>query len=290
MIQRLKDSLKSRLFYANCRRLETRKKKRLTRLDWPQKFRDDVPPALIVTMEKDVPLLLYSLTSMRRFSEIPPELWIAGDSDACLEKLRTVLPVGQSGLKIFHWKTFSDELRPIEKRFVEVWKESKPWGGYARKFAVALAANRKSNILLSDADVLWKGDFLSELKRHLKSNPPILAGRDYDYSYDREVADALHSRIFSEPPLNCGFLYYSKDILGSTLNESMYAIAQPFAERASTHIEQTIIAQAFQLCGGKFFETKEVATTLEDNFCLKEKVTSLVRHYAGAKHLFWRDA
>ncbi len=290
MIQRLKNSLKYRLFFGYCRSLEAAKKRRLTRLDWQGEFRSDVPPLLIVTMEKDIPLLLYSLKSMRQFTATPPVIWLAGDSDACVEKLKSVVACNTEALKIFHWKTFFDELRPIEKRFVEIWKESKPWGGYARKFAVTVAANRKSAILLSDADVLWKGDFLSHLERMLKSNPAILAGRDYDYSYDRNVAEALRSEIFSAPPLNCGFLYYSRNILPATLDANLYAAAEPFAKNASTHIEQTLIAHAFQKSGGRLFETTEVATTLSDNFSLKEKVTSLVRHYAGAKDLFWRDA
>ncbi len=290
MIQRLINSLKFRLFFGYCRKLESVKKKRLTRLDWSWEFRSDLPPLLMVTMEKDIPLLLYSLRSMRQFTAKPPVIWLAGDSGSCVEKLKSVVSCKTEGLKIFHWKSFFDELQPIEKRFVEVWKESRPWGGYARKFAVTVAANRKSAILLSDADVLWKGDFISRLEQMLKSNPTILAGRDYGYSYDRDVADALRAGIFSAPPLNCGFLYYSRNILPAALDANLYALAEPFAKNASTHIEQTLIAHAFQKSGGRLFETTEVATTLSDNFSLKEKVTCLVRHYAGAKDLFWRDA
>ena len=290
MLQRLKNSLKYRLFFAYCRGLERTKKRQLTKLDWPGKFRDDLPPLVVVTSRKDIPLLLYSLRSLRDAAAAVPEVWLAGDSNESANGLKNAFPEPPKNLKIIHWELFFDELRPAEKRFVETWKNSKPWGGYARKFAVTLAANRKSAVLLSDADVLWKQDFLPRLEQLLGSNPTILAGLDHDYSYDREMAGALRSEIFSAPPLNCGFVYYSRDILGRTLNESVYAVAQSFAARASTHLEQTLIAHAFQMAGGQLFKTEEVAVTLADSFCLKEKVSSAVRHYAGAKVLFWRDA
>lgn len=288
-VNQLASSLKYRLFYGYCGRLERKKKSRLKELDWPDECRDDLPPLLIVTCQGDIPLLLHSLRSLRETQSAVPRLWLVGDSDEARRDLEKLFPAAKN-VRISHWKDFLDALAPTEKKFVETWVKSTPWGGYAKKFAATLGANRESAVLLSDADVLWKRDFIRHLEKMIAANPAILAGHDSAYAYDREVADALRSNIFSAPPLNCGFVYYSLGIFGETLRDPDYAVAQTFALNATTHLEQTLIAHAFQKSGGQFFRTEEVAATLADNFCLKEKVPAAVRHYAGAKHLFWRDA
>jgi hypothetical protein len=290
LLRRIKESLKYRLFYGYCRTLEKVKKRRLPALDWPEKARGDLPPLLIVTSEKDISLLLYSLHSLRAAATTVPELWLVGDSDEATARLRTVFSAAPRASSVFHWRQFFDELQSMERRFVETWADSKPWGGYAKKYATTVVANRKSAVLLSDADVLWKRDFFPRLQHLLRSNPPVLAGRDRAYSYDRDVAGALHADLFAAPPLNCGFMYYARGVVGRSMTGADYGLVHGYAAHASTHLEQTLIACIFQKAGGQFFGIEEVTTTLEDNFCMKEKVRADVRHYAGAKHLFWRDA
>ncbi len=290
LVRRVRESLKFRLFFAYCRRLERRKRRCLPSVSWPSQVQPNLSPLLVVTCESDIPLLCYSLSSLQRTTSKLPELWLVGDSDQATDALQRQFDGAPASVRVGHWKNYHQQLRPLEQRFVNSWVNSKPWGGYARKFAVTVAANRQSAVLLSDADVLWKKDFLSTLQPLLAAQPSILAGHDEPYAYDRSLAEALQSRIFSAPPLNCGFVYYSRGVLDATLQEPEYKIAQQFAANATNHLEQTLIARAFEKAKGAYFHTAHVATTLADNFCLRENVHSEVRHYAGAKHLFWRDA
>jgi hypothetical protein len=60
--------------------------------------------------------------------------------------------------------------------------------------------------------------------------------------------------------------------------------------RATCHFEQTLIAFAFWKTGGQLFTPEEVLLTWDDNFHYRGRIRALVRHYAGCKQLFWRDA
>ncbi len=173
---------------------------------------------------------------------------------------------------------------------MNAWEQSKPWGGYARKFAATIGANRQTSLLLSDADILWKRDLFPTLERLIKGRESILAGKDHAYSYDREVLSALECpEALARPPINCGFVYYAEGVLEKVLTADVFKAARRFVDNATTHLEQTLIAYAFHRAGGKYFDAAEVATTLDDNFRLREHVPCAIRHYAGAKHLFWRD-
>ncbi len=290
MLARIKRSLKFRLFYGYCRRLEKIKKTRRIELNLPNKFQKNFPPLFIVTCQNDIPLLRYSLHSLKKNSARIPAIWLVGDSDETTDELQKQFPPRGENLRVTHWNFFLKSLSKVEQRFVTSWEKSIPWGGYARKFAATIGANRTSAILLSDADVLWKRDF-SRLENLITPNSAIIASQDHAYSYDKNVVSTLDfPEAPSKPPINCGFIYYAKNILERALTDEVFQRVDSFAANASTHLEQTLIAYAFHKMHGSYFPTDEIATTLTDNFRRKENVVSTVRHYAGAKHLFWRDA
>lgn len=251
-----------------------------------------LPRFISIVHEADVPLLAYSLNSLMRQVDKRPNFWLVGDSDAAYAKLQSWLSASSpSDVEFWHWETLLPKLDPRYQSFIKTWLHSGQWGGYAKKFAITLAANADADILLFDADVLWFGDFPSILQSLRQKNPTILAGQDYQQSYDLEVIKFLGDRkILAGAPLNCGLVYYSQGILLETIPAEKLINLLPYAIEATTHLEQTIIAHAFWQANGQWFDSKTLATTMIDNFKLRRQTESLARHYAGGKHLFWRDA
>lgn len=288
---KIKQSFRYRSFYSYCEFWRKIKSIRPPHIEW-KPLDSSLPRFVSIVYAADVPLLAYSLRSLMQQVDKRPNFWLIGDSDAAYAKLQSWLADSSpSDVKFWHWRTLLQELDPKYQTFINTWTNSGKWGGYAKRFAITLAANAHADILLFDGDVLWFGDFPSTLKSRRKNTPTIFAGKDYGRAYDSEVATFLgDARILTEEPLNCGVVYYPCGILSSILTPEKLIALLPYAERATNHLEQTIIAYAFWQSGGEWFDTATVATTMVDNFKYKRAVQSLARHYAGAKHLFWRDA
>lgn len=287
--RRIQESLKYRLFYGYCNLLYRFKTIYPPKIDW-KPLDTSLPIFVSIAREADVPLLAYSLKSLMQYANKSPQLWLIGDSDAAYNKLKEWIPDAPQGVELWHWETLLEKLDSNYQIFIKTWVSSGKWGGYAKKFAITLAANLHANIMLFDADVLWFGDFPSLLKSILLDKSIILASKDVSQAYDKEVANILDKRILTQQPLNCGVMYYPCGILQKTLSSNELISLLPHVKQATTHLEQTLIAYAFWQSQGTFFSTDIVLTTLEDDFKLTNKFVSTIRHYASVKHLFWRDA
>ena len=160
---RLQQSLKFRLFRSYCNVFRVVKSGKLPRIDW--KPLDKTLPRLVtIVYPADIPLLVYSLRSLIRYGKTRPPLWIIGDSDNAYEALQEVFgDRTPEGLELWHWETLLQQLEPRYQHFIKTWENSGKWGVYSRKFAVTLAANSTADILISDADVLWHGNFSRDL-------------------------------------------------------------------------------------------------------------------------------
>lgn len=287
---KLQESLKFRSFYGYCNVLYLIKSLRAPHINW-KPLAPEVPRFVSIAREADIPLLAYSLKSLMQQVDSRPNFWLVGDSDTAYTKLQDWFSGCPSDVTLWHWQTLLEELDPSYQEFIKTWATSGKWGGYAKKFAITLAANAHSDILLFDADVLWFGDFPHTLQFIRQNTPTILAGKDYAQAYDIEVAKFLGEfRILEDEPLNCGLVYYPHRVLLETLTPDKITSLLSYAQTATTHFEQTLIAYAFWQSGGNWFSPDTVATTMSDNFRLRKSVHSLARHYAGSKHLFWRDA
>lgn len=288
LAHRVRDGIKVRGFYAYCNALKYFKTLRLPEIRWRPLYAAQ-PKFVSIVRSDDVPLLIYSLKTLMEFAERRPPLLLIGDSDQALKSLRDALHGVPPEVEVCHWESLLAKLNSGYREFIAAWVASGKWGGYAKKFAVTLAANGEADIVVFDADVLWFGDFAFRLATLDPSR--ICAGQDYTYSYDKNVAHALgDSAIYAGAPLNCGLVYYPRATLGPILTDSKLTGMLRFAEKATPHLEQTLIAHAFWRTEGKWFPPDVVATTMADQFRLRRGVIALARHYAGAKHLFWRDA
>ncbi|NJK65088.1 MAG: hypothetical protein HC921_22375 [Synechococcaceae cyanobacterium SM2_3_1] len=289
-IPRLRQSFKYRVFYGYCNLLKEIKVRTLPSVQW-HSVDFQLPRFATITRTNDIPLLIYSLSTLIRYLDYIPPLWLVADSDDAYAALCSGFDHIPQGVDIIHWETLLSELDQNYQKFIRCWQQSGKWGGYSKKFTVTLAASLRSDLLFFDTDVLWFGNFTKSLLSLLKSSSSIIVGEDCKRSYDPAVAEFLgEPRIMSQSPLNCGVVYYPKQSLLQELNQELLLSLLPFAKQATTHFEQTLIAYAFWKQNGDWFPSEVLATTLDDNFSIRRKTHSLVRHYAGAKHLFWRDA
>nr|WP_158020373.1 hypothetical protein [Desertifilum tharense] len=291
MIERIYHSLSYRAVYNYCLFLKSVKTRYTPKISW-QPIDLSLPRFVSIVYDADVPLLVRSLHHLMKWTDKSPQLWLVGDSDAAYVKLQSSL--GNSlpnGVELWHWQTLLQTLDISYQNFIKTWEASGKWGGYSRRFAVTLAANSCADIIMFDADVLWYGNFPSSLQKLTQKESNILAGKDYDRAYDLEVASFLgNPKILENEPLNCGIVYYPKSILLNVVTPELVMKLLPYAARATNHLEQTLVAYAFWQSRGQWFDSKIVATTMVDRLSFQNQVQSLARHYAGAKHLFWRDA
>jgi hypothetical protein len=285
---RIVQSLRWRFFFGYCRQLEKWKKKKILVRTWECTASSSAPLVSIVYLQ-DIWLLDRCLNSLAVTQKLRPPLILIGDSDqAHAELLRRF---SCEGITIHHWEKLLGTLAQKEREFVRTWLNSGRWGGYAKKFAITLALQRTGPLLLSDADVLWFTDILESRFREWMALNQIIIGADYNRAYDLQVADQLQEpRLRTDVPVNCGFVYYPQGILDRALTAEVFEMLLPFAAKATNHLEQTIIGYAFWRTAGAWFSPTQLATTLKDDFAFRRSVDSAIRHYAGAKHLFWRDA
>ncbi len=290
LVSKARESLKYRSFYGYCNALRAVKSRQPPAIHW-QQLDPELPTVVAIARNSDMPLLAYSIRTLLHHSPRRPPIWLIGDSDKAYTALNQWFPNAPIGVKLFHWETLLSGLSQTYQHFIHTWLHSGHYGGYAKKFAITLAANVHADILLVDADVLWFGDFFTPLQQQRQQTPTILSGQDYARTYDFEVVDALGDhRLLTEDPLNCGLVYYPQGVLPQILTEEILLGLLAYAAHATCHLEQTLIAYAFWQAGGQWFPADALATTMSDNFRLRQQVSALARHYAGGKHLFWRDA
>lgn len=248
------------------------------------------PRLVSCVYEADVPLLRHCLKTLHENNGRPPAALLAGDSPEAVRALQRAFAGGMDYVEIVYWQDLLKTLPPQSAEFVRAWLEGGPFGGYARKFAVTLAANARESIVMCDADVLFGGDFYAALKDFSGGGAPMAAGEDYRASYDLKAAEWLEEpRILGDKALNCGMVYYRHGVLNGILTGDFLEKALPLTRPADNHLEQTLIAYVFWKSGGAFFPWTMLETTLEDNLKWRKGLNSLARHYAGGKHLFWRD-
>ncbi|MBP0014392.1 MAG: hypothetical protein J7545_00760 [Roseofilum sp. SBFL] len=259
-------------------------------IDW-KPVDHSLPKFIAIVRESDVPLLAYSLSTLMKQVITRPKFWLIGDSESAYTKLKLWFDNAPADVIFWNWLTLFKQLDTKSKVFIETWVNSGRWGGYAKKFAVTLAANAHSDTLIFDSDVLWFGDFVSALDILKYKHYPILAGKDYAQAYDLDLVKFLgDNRLLEGDPLNCGLVYYRHHIILDMLTPDDLMNLLPYAKAATNHLEQTIVAYIFWQSNGTWFDFSTVATTLSDQLNFRNKVQSIARHYAGAKHLFWRDA
>ncbi|OLP18790.1 hypothetical protein BST81_08605 [Leptolyngbya sp. 'hensonii'] len=287
---RIRQSLKYRLFHGYCNVLRQIKAGHLPTIGW-QPFDATLPIGVITTRVSDVPLLAYNLASMMARVQRRPSLWLVGDSDAAYQELQIRFAGAPPEVQLFHWQMLLDALPANYHPFITDWSQRR-WGGFAKKFTAYLAANHRSDVLLLDADILWFGNFLAVLEALLQTgHTTMLAGRDYQQSYDLSIIEALHDRrLLEEDPMNIGLAYCPQGILPRILFPEKLESLRPCLEKDSFYFEQTLMAHVFWQVEGRWFDEATLATTLVDDFRLTSSVKALIRHYAGGKHLFWRDA
>ncbi len=289
LLKRIARSLRSRTFYGYCDTLRRIKSRPVKLSEW-QPVDESLPRLVAIVYDRDVPLLIKSLQSLALHHSTLPPLTLFGDSDRALALLKECLPASPGAVVICHWEEALATLQPAEQTFIRKWLASGKFGGYAKKFAITLAASRRENILLSDADIIWFSPLLDANKGEAFFDSQIVIGLDYTRSYDSDVASFLgESKIMTEPPINCGFVFYPQGVIDRVLNSRNYEALTAWAAHATCHFEQTLIAYVFWKTGGRFFAVNEVATSISDDFCYRNKIRAAVRHYAGCKHLFWRD-
>lgn len=286
---RLKNSWRWRssfAYYGFLRRLKSRKNPAIS---W--KTPDPAAPRLVSCVyAADVPLLRQCLKTLHETNSRPPAALLAGDSPEAVDALRKAFSDGGGKVEIVFWENLLEKLPEQSRKFIRAWLNGGAFGGYAKKFAVTLAANQDEALVMCDADVLFGGDFFAALKGCLSGKDGMVAGEDYRASYDLKAVNLLDEpRILGGRPLNCGMVYYPRGVLGSLLTEAVLEKALPLADPADNHLEQTLVAYAFWRSGGSFFPRTMLETSLEDNLKWRKGLGSLARHYAGGKHLFWRD-
>jgi hypothetical protein len=110
-------------------------------------------------------------------------------------------------------------------------------------------------------------------------------------AYDEDlVPDRLPH--LARPPYFCaGLLYAAGDLLAAC---DVASLLDHAAERGIGVTEQTILAQADHLLGGRSWPAEEIALQDEDRASLGPTFRGrpwAARHYVGAvRHIFWRDA
>jgi hypothetical protein len=290
LVSRIRESLKYRTFYSYCELLRVLKSRQPPQINWRQ-LQPDLPTVVAIARESDMPLLAYSIRTLLYHTPRRPPIWLIGDSDIAYAALNHWFPNAPPDVKTWHWEALLAELSRDYQHFIHTWLHSGHYGGYAKKFAITLAANAHADILLVDADVLWFGDFFTPLQHQRQQAPAVYSGQDYARTYDFQVVDVLgDTRLYTEEPLNCGLVYYPQGVLATILTSDLLLRLLSYAAHATCHLEQTLIAYAFWQSGGRWFSADTLATTMSDNFRLRQQVSALARHYAGGKHLFWRDA
>lgn len=286
LFHRGRESLKYRLFYGWCRFLE---KAKSSRTELPRvSHASDLGTMITLCGRREVPYLAASLATLAKAHGAVPKITVYADSADTLQSLETRLGSCLPAISLQSWDTVTRLLPEAHGAFVDAVLRNGRQPVLVKKLAVLLATNLQEHTLFVDTDVLWNAALLPRIMEH-----PNVArmGLDWQRAYDPvlEAVVDVEGLLSKHPPLNSGFIYFPKLTLVQALEEPAVLSLIPHAAAFGWHGEQTLVAHAFLKLGGKLFDPAEVATTAEDNFRLRSSVVSSARHYAGCKHLFWRD-
>lgn len=170
---------------------------------------------------------------------------------------------------------------------------------FGRKLAFIMGAADEHPSLWVDNDVLFFGDFATDLRR-LAAGPALIgATRDASFGktarffgYDVPLAEHLFAGEPDAEPVNAGFTF-ARGPVYDTLQLA------PVVEHAlrGEHgylTEQTIVAYAVRRSGGILWDGQTVHLDDKDSTTLRPTYRGRpwrARHYTGnVRHLFWRDA
>lgn len=281
---------RKRIFATYCNILRRLKCARPPKIAWKE-LNEKLPLFASIVRAGDVPLLYYSIKYLMQNSACRPRMLLVGDSERALETLKEWFSDCPADILMVDWREYLAKLDESERRFIMAWLLSGPWGGFAKRFATAWALNKEKDVLFFDADILWHTDFPSALLKILDKDNTIHASQDWQPAYHEKLAHEMgEPRILKGAPINVGLIYYPQGLLPCVLTKDFLAKMLPFVEWASYHTEQTLLAYIFWRMNGKFFDENFVGITIADNLKLRKTDRFPIRHYAGTKHLFWRDA
>jgi len=289
LLSRFKKSAQYRIYFSYYRWLRARKIKKMKPFELPAKKDDLLPDLVFVVQTSDIPLLHWSLRSMCQCESVRGNLVLIGDTDASVKALTKHFNFLKD-IEILSGEKLVNDL-PVEiQRILAKWRASRPFGGYAKKFGATLALNLKRSFILSDADVLWHQSAWSDLLHSLGNGEKVVASEDVQPAFDPQTDDLLEgSSVYASKPLNCGFIYYPERSLIDHWKSTDTVVIEGLAEKAHSHLEQTIIAKLAGRGGLSLFPITLVETSQNDIFCFTGQTLGKIRHYAGAKDLFWRD-
>lgn len=291
LLNRVKRHIQWRAFVSYCEFLRKIKCLKPVKIAW-KTLDKDLPIFICTTREADVPMVYYNLKSLMENAKARPPIWLFADSDPAYYKLQNWLSDRPPDIKIYKWQDLFIKLKPIEKSFIQSWLSSGCNAGYAKKFSVILAMNSDNDILSCDADVLWFGDFFSVFQRLKATDNTVYLGKDYVSAYDTKVIESLDEpKISKGEPINGGFVYYPQGVFLRILTPDILTKLTPLVGLTKTpHVDQAIMSYIFWRSGGRFFASDVLATTIVDVCRIKKQTQTLLRHYAGAQYMFWRDA
>lgn len=237
-----------------------------------------------------MPLLHYSLMSLNRVEPSMPPIILIGDTNEATDTMRKRFSFLGDSVEILSGEELRSQLDLDFQRFIEKWRGQRPFGGYAKKMGATFGLNLTRSFILADADVLWRKQVYDDLLSVIADGERIVFSEDIGPAYDPELDRKMEGPKLSEiPPLNCGFIYYPRGILRNSISGPDLGLLEASCAPAHSHFEQTIIAKIAARTGGYRFSMDLIETTLKDRLSFRDQSTGAVRHYAGAKDLFWRD-
>lgn len=283
---RIRASMRYRSFHLYCKLLRAAKTPFITIQERPV---DPTLPTLVTLCgERDIDLLRASIASLAKHQEKLPQLQVFADCERSVQRLNRSLQKNNPWLSVQNWDSCLDHLPQAHASFVTGVLANSLEQVSIKKLAVLTAVNRSQALYFSDSDVLWN----APLFNFAKFDPTIARmSLDRARAYNSEFESLLDpsGRLASHPPLNSGVVYFPKASLCTVLTEGLIESLIPHTGKFIWHAEQTMIAHAFISLNGVPFSQHEVANTVDDDFAFRSGTRPLLRHYAGCKHLFWRD-
>lgn len=288
LTSRARESLKYRLFFSWCRLLEKHKSSRTAIPHVP--YEAELPRIITLCGSREIPYLTASLASLALSHGALPSVTVYADSRSTYKALEKTpaLASHAPAISLREWDSDMATLPEAHVLFIRSVLQHGRQPVLVKKLAVLLGSNLQGQTFFVDSDVLWREPLLNNFGN---GGTAAKMGLDWQRAYDASLEAAVdpHGLLKSHPPLNSGFIYFSPGTLQEVLTESLFSSLVPHAPSFGWHGEQTLVAFAFLKLGGTLFTRQELATTAEDNFRIRSTVRSAARHYAGCKHLFWRD-
>ena len=191
-------------------------------------------------------------------------------------------------LEVVDWRDLAARLTAPRFASLARFAEREAMG---RKMLAIVASALEAPTLYCDVDILWFR-YPSTLDRLLAAGgTQLVMSADRWSSYDRDLVPDRLPHLAGPPYFCAGLLYATGDLLAAC---DVSALLDHAAERGIGVTEQTILAQADHLLGGRSWPEEEIALRDEDRASLRPTFRGrpwAARHYVGAvRHIFWRDA